>query len=213
MNKAVALVNEWGKFDAQHPNGSIEDFCRHYLLHRSEKESSSWLSGKWPLPVSVDFALLRLTGRIVKLHTLYASMALEGTGISTLDEFSLLNAIQSLKEPRKTEAIYKALFELSTGTDMINRLKKIGFLSEQEDAEDRRSKRIKTTAKGQKALAAGRKQVEKLAEMEFYELSSDEKKLCIQLLAKVDEKFSELWLSHKGKDFDGIYKEMVPAQQ
>jgi DNA-binding MarR family transcriptional regulator len=120
-----------------------------------------------------------------------------------------LNAIDSLNEPRKTEAIYRALFELSTGTDMLNRLKKIGYISEYADVEDRRSKRIKITTKGHKALAICRKRMTQLANLEFYHLSPDEKKICIHLLSGVDAKFSTLWLSHKGMNFEDIYREMT----
>jgi len=209
MNKAVELITEWGKFDARHPSGNLEDFCRYYLIHKAGNKNSTWQSKKWSAPVPIDFALMRLTGRIAKLHNIYAMAATDGTGINTSDEFSLLNAIQHLNEPRKTEAIYTALFELSTGTDMLNRLKKIGYISEYDDKEDRRSKRLKITQKGQKALAACRKRMGQLAEMEFHDLTDDEKKLCLQLLGNIDEKFSGLWLAHKGKAFEEIYKEVL----
>lgn len=209
MNKAVELMNEWGNFDAKHPNASLEDFCRDYLNRKIENKGTTWHSSKWPTPVSLDFALMRMTGRIAKLHTIYSAAATEGSGINSSDEFSLLNAIQCLAEPRKTEAIYTALFELSTGTDMMNRLKKIGFISEYDDKEDRRSKRIKITPKGQKALTACRKRMGQLAEMEFFGLTNEEKRSCLQSLGRIDEKFSNLWLSHKGKDFEEIYKEMT----
>jgi len=209
MNKAVELITEWGKFDGRHPNGSVEDFCRYYLMDKAEKESNTWQSEKWPAPVTLDFALMRLIGRVGKLHTIYSTSATEGTGINSSDEFSLLNAIQCSNLPRKTEAIYTSLFELSTGTDMLNRLKKIGFISEQDDKEDRRSKRIQITPKGQKALAVCRKRMGQLAEMEFYDLTGDEKRWCLQLLGRIDDKFSKLWLSHKAKPFEEIYKEVI----
>lgn len=203
------MITAWGNFDAKHPDGSVEDFCRHYLMHKTERQSKTWDSKHWPVPVTIDFALLRLTGRIAKLNNIYAITAAEGTGIGTLDEFSLLNAIDNLKDPRKTEAIYTALFELSTGIDMLNRLKKIGFISEHADKEDKRSKRVKITPKGQKALVACRKKINQLAELEFYDLSDDEKKVCIQLLGKIDKKFSGLWLTHKSKPFEEIYHQVI----
>jgi DNA-binding MarR family transcriptional regulator len=209
MNKAVELITAWGDFDAKHPNSNLQDFCRYYLLSKAETESKTWQSPKWPMPVTVDFALMRLTGRIAKLHSIYAQAAAEGTGIHTSDEFSLLNAIYCLNEPRKTEAIYTALFELSTGTDMLNRLKKNGYISEYDDKEDKRSKRIKITPKGQKALAACKKRMGQLAELEYSDLTNDEKKLCLQLLGRIDEKFSNVWLSHKAKSFEEIYKEVI----
>ena len=210
MHKVVELITEWGSFDEQHPEGSIEEFCRYYLIQRSGEEDKVAQHPLFPVPVPVDFALMRLINRIVKIHTIYAVAATAGTGINTSEEFSLLNAIDSLNEPRKTVAIYTALFELSTGTDMLNRLKKIGFLVEYDDTEDRRSKRVKITPKGYKALAVCRKRMAQLAEMEFHDLTSDEKKICIRMLSSVDTKFSGLWQSHKGKDFEDIYHDIVP---
>jgi len=209
MRKVVELITEWGSFDEQHPEGSIEEFCRYYLIQKAGEGDKVAQQPMFPVPVPVDFALMRLTNRIVKLHTIYAVAATAGTGINTSEEFSLLNAIDSLNEPRKTVAIYTALFELSTGTDMLNRLKKIGFIIEYDDTEDRRSKRVKITPKGYKALAICRKRMTQLAEMEFHDLTSDEKKICIRLLSSVDTKFSGLWQSHKGKDFEDIYKDVV----
>jgi len=209
MHKAVELLTEWSSFDEQHPHGSIEEFCRYYLEQRRSKEDEESQHPMFPKPVPVDFALMRLVNRIVKIHTIYAVAATAGTGINTSEEFSLLNAIDSLNEPRKTVAIYAALFELSTGTDMLNRLKKIGFIIEYDDTEDRRSKRVRITPKGYKALAICRKRMAQLAEMEFYDLTADEKKICIRLLSSVDIKFSALWQSHKGKDFEDIYKDVV----
>jgi DNA-binding MarR family transcriptional regulator len=174
LNKAVELVTELAGFDERYPDGSVEDFCRYYLLHKSGQN-------KLPnthvglAPAAIDFSLMRLIGRISKLHTIYALKATEGTGINSSEEFSLLNSIVSLNEPRKTEAIYTALFELSTGIDMLNRLKKVGFIEEYNDKDDRRSKRVKVTTKGMVALSTCRVRMLKLAEMEFFDLSNDEK--------------------------------------
>lgn len=209
MNKAVELITELAEFDKKHPKGSLEDFCRHYLMRKSEKKTQAPASPLWKSGVSVDFKLMRLVGRIAKLHSIYSAKAAEGTGIKSSDEFSLLNAIDNLNEPRKTEAIYTALFELSTGIDMLNRLKKIDYISEYDDKEDKRSKRVKITPRGYKALEVCRKNMAQLAEMEFYDLSADEKKICIQLLSSVDIKFASLWQSHRNTAFADIYKSIV----
>jgi DNA-binding MarR family transcriptional regulator len=207
MNKAVELITVWGAFNEKHPNGDIEEFCRYYLTHKRENiENTS--PGKF-MPTSPDGMLMRLIGRIFKLHTLYTAKIMEGIGINTIDEYSLLNTIQQLNEPRKTEAIYAALLELSTGTDMLNRLKKQGYISETEDKEDKRSKRLQVTSKGDKVLINSRKRVSQLATMMFHDVSVDDKRLCFQLLKSVDTKFAGSWQSHKGKSFEEIYAEVV----
>ncbi|MEO6305354.1 MAG: winged helix DNA-binding protein [Bacteroidia bacterium] len=209
MIKAVELITELASFDEKHPNSSLEDFCRYYLASKSEQRNKHQNTTPSAPATTIDFKLMRLVNRIVKLHSIYAIKATDGTGINTSEEFSLLNSIDCLNEPRKTEAIYNALFELSTGIDMLNRLKKIGYITEYDDTEDKRSKRIKITAKGYKALATCRKRMGQLAEIEFFDLSEDEKKICIQLLSSVDAKFSALWQSHRGVGFDEVYDSIV----
>jgi len=207
MNKAVELITKWGAFDARHPESSIEDFCRHYLSEKATATNDQ--KSGWAGSVSIDFALMRLIGRMYKLHSFYASRAMAGTDISSSEEFSLLNAIDGLGEPRKKDAITRALFEQSTGSDMLNRLKKIGYISEYPDAEDGRSRRIKITPKGYKALKACRRSMEQLAGMQFHDLTADEKKICLQLLGGIDQKYSSLWQSHKDKSFEEIYQAVI----
>ncbi|TWF33840.1 DNA-binding MarR family transcriptional regulator [Chitinophaga polysaccharea] len=207
MNKAVTLITAWGAFDEQHPEASLEEFCRHYLAHREGKANAA-PAGRF-MPVSSEGILMRTIGRIFKLHTIYTASALEGTGISNIDEYSLLNTVAQLQEPRKTEVIYAALQELSTGTDKLNRLKKLGYLAEYDDKEDKRSKRLKVTAKGEKVLVTCRKRITLLATMMFHDMQEDDMKLCTQLLKGVESKFAAIWLSHKGKDFEEIYREVI----
>lgn len=210
MNKAVELITEWGAFDEQHPDSSIEEFCRHYLAGKQTRKLVPQ-EGKF-LPVHSDGILMRVIGRIFKLHTIYTVAALEGTGINTIDEYSLLNTVAQLKEPRKTEAIYAALQELSTGTDKLNRLKKLGYLTEYDDKEDKRSKRLKVTPKGEKVLVVCRKRISQLAELMFLDMTDDDRKLCVQLLKGVETKFTGIWQSHKGKNFEEIYTEILTGK-
>ena len=206
MNKAVELITAWGAFDEKHPESSIEEFCRYHLAHSQEKAE---IPKSRFLPVTNDGLLMRVVGRIFKLHTIYTVAALEGTGISNIDEYALLNTVAQLGEPRKTEVIYAALQELSTGTDKLNRLKKLGYLTEYDDKEDKRSKRLKVTAKGEKVLVHCRKRISQLAQVMFHDLSEDDKQLCFQLLKGVETKFTGIWQSHKGKEFEEIYREIV----
>lgn len=209
MNKAVALITEWGAFDAKHPEGSLEDFCRYYLAHQQGSADKEKLPAGRFMPVSTDGVLMRLIGRIFKLHGIYTTSALEGTGISNMDEYALLNTIMQLGEPRKTEAIYAALQELSTGTDKLNRLKDLGYLNEYADKEDKRSKRLKVTPKGEKVLVICRKRVSQLAHIMLHDMAEDDKRLCFHLLKNVETKFIEVWPSHKGMDFEDIYKDVM----
>ena len=209
MDKTIELVNLWAKFYSQYPQAGIDDFCRHHLAHEKAKEHKTKLQSGGFLPTTVDGNLMRLIGRIIKLHSMYSAVALLETELKSIEEFSLLHIIYHLNEPRKTEAIYTGLYELSTGTDMLNRLKKLGYLNEYGDKEDKRSKRLKVTTKGEKALTISKERIMKLAEMMFFDLSEDDKLLCFQLLKGVEVKFAGIWQTHKNKGFEDIYKEMT----
>lgn len=207
MNKTVALVNLWGEFEEKYPDASIEDFCRYQLIHQRENVADKPTGGI--VPPQPSGSLMRLVGRINKLNMIYAYAALEGTGVNQLEEFGLMMHIQHAKNPRKTEIIYSNLMELSSGTDMLNRLKNRGFIREYEDTEDRRSKRLELTEEGTQALTICKVQIGKLAAMMLYDMADDDVQLCIKLLKGIDQKFSALLPGHKGKKFQEIFQEVM----
>lgn len=209
MNKTIELVTHWGEFEKKHPEGSIEEFCRYYLANLKQKMVEGTLVGG-VVPSFNDGLLMKIIGRIGKLNMAYANIALKGTGLNQIEEFGILMTINKEKNPKKTEVIYANLFELSSGTDMLNRMKKRGLIKEYADKEDKRSKRIELTAKGQKVANSCSKKIEKNARMLMNGLTDDDKALCIQLLKNIEIKFSSLWQKQKGKEFDEIYNELMP---
>src|SRR5882724_1944021 len=208
MNKTVALVNEWGNFEARHRDGSIADFCRHYLARQGEQKIKGPLVGG-VVPQFVDGLLMKIIGRISKLNMVYANMALKGTDLNQIEEFGMLVTIKQEKNPRKTEVIYANLFELSSGTDMLNRMKDRGLINEYDDKEDRRSKRIELTPKGEKVVEECYGRIKKNAMMLMQDLTGDDRELCIQLLKNTEIKFSSLWQTHRGMKFEEIYKDIT----
>jgi DNA-binding MarR family transcriptional regulator len=208
MNKTIELVNLWGEFEENHPNGNIDDFCRHYLARREQQKIKGTLVGG-VVPSLNEALLLKIIGRISKLNMNYANLALKGTDLNQIEEFGMLMTIKQAKNPKKTEIIYDNLFELSSGTDMLNRLKKRELITEYDDREDKRSKRIELTEKGEKTVEECKVKILQNAAMLMNDLTDDDKELCIQLLRNVEIKFSALWQKHKVKEFAEIYKEVV----
>jgi DNA-binding MarR family transcriptional regulator len=208
MNKTVTLVNEWADFEVKHPDGSLADFCRYYLARQKEPGIKGKLVGG-VVPGFNDGLLLKIIGRISKLNMAYANLALKGTDLNQIEEFGMLVTIRQEKNPKKTEVIYANLFELSSGTDMLNRLKKRGLIKEYDDKEDKRSKRIELTSKGEKVTALCSARIRKNAQLLMHDLSDDDKELCVQLLKGIEIKFSALWPQHRGKSFDEAYDEVV----
>ena len=208
MNKTVELVNIWSDFEQKHPDGDIKDFCRYHLIHQREIENRDPLVGG-VIPEHTEGLLLKILGRISRMNAVYASTAFEGTGVDQLEEFGILLTIHQEKNPKKTEVIYSMLLELSSGTDMLNRLIKKGFIQEYPDEDDKRAKRLVLTSEGKNALERSRVQIGKVAEMMLFDMEQDDKELCVKLLKNVEKKFSRLFQEHKGKKFDDIYNSVV----
>jgi DNA-binding MarR family transcriptional regulator len=214
MNKTVTLVNLWAAYEEKHPHGSIEDFCRYHLIsqRRADPAEEKKLTGGL-VPLKSQALLLKIMGRIMRLQAYYSRLALEGREIGQFEEFALLNSIAQLKDPRKSEAIYATIYELSTGTDLLNRLRKKGYIAEVADKTDRRSKRVKITAAGKKVLQAALTRISMMAELVMHDIDAEDQRLCIQLLKNVEIRLSERWLTHRGKAFDEIYESVVKKPQ
>jgi DNA-binding MarR family transcriptional regulator len=208
MNKTIELVNLWGAFEQEHKEGSIEDFCRHHLASQKQQKIKGVLVGGVVPPIHAGL-LLKIIGRISKLNMSYANICLRGTGVNQIEEFGILQYLKQEKNPKKTELIYANLFELSSGADMLTRMKKRGLIKEYDDPGDKRAKRIELTPKGEKTAGECQTRILKNASMITHDLTEDDKLLCIQLLRNTEIKFSGLWQKHKGKDFQEIYDQVM----
>jgi DNA-binding MarR family transcriptional regulator len=206
MNKAVELINLWDTYETEHPGATIEDFCRHTLVHAREKENK--LITKNVTPIGAEGILLKTICRIAKINNIYANWALAGTAINQPEELLMLLQILAKKAPNKSEVIYYNLMELSSGTDVIKRLIKKGFIGEYVDQEDRRLKRLELTPKGIGEIEICIPRIKKLSDMLTWDLPADDIELCAKLLMVIDTKFTFLIHSHKGKSFDDIYKSL-----
>jgi DNA-binding MarR family transcriptional regulator len=203
MNKTVELVNRYAEFEESYPDAGIGDFCRHYIASQRNKESlGNLFDGE--IPPRADIILTKLMDRIARIHMIYIQIAMKGMKIRHFEEFSLLSAIANLKNPRKTEVIYHTINELSTGLNLLAVMKKRGYINEQDDSEDKRSKRLSLTSKGKKILEGCYERFSKIPELLFKGINNEDIQLCIQLLKNVDLKFSKKWQHDKGRSLEDI---------
>ena len=147
--------------------------------------------------------------RIGKYHMVYSNKALEDTGLDQIEEFGILVTIFNQVNPIKSEAIYNNIIELSSGTNMLIRLKKRGLVDEYPDTDDKRVKRLRLTPKGEATIKVAKDRVLKVAKMMMHGLSDEDKQLCIQLLNPINDRFDGMFQKQKNKTFEEIFKEMM----
>jgi len=208
MNTTVELVNLWAAFEKKYPNGTIDDFCRYQLISKREVAGCGKLVGG-VVPNVTSGLMFKIIGRLSRMHAMYAGLALHGTGVNQIEEFGVLLTIELYKTPRKTEVIYDNLMDLSSGTDMVNRLVKRGFITEHADKTDKRAKRLQLTPGGLKVIEKCKEKIIQQVQMMATGMDTEDQLLCIRLLKDLEIKFSERWQKDKSKKFDVIYKELM----
>jgi DNA-binding MarR family transcriptional regulator len=205
MNKTVELVNLWGVYEEQYPDCTLEDFFRHSLTKAAEAAPKPEPEGK--LVPDLNGKLIILLRRIGKFHIAYSNMGLAGTELGQIEEFGILVTIYNEGSPIKSEAILNNIVELSSGSNMLIRMKKKGLVEEYDDLDDKRVKRLKVTPKGEKTLLKAKDTVLKVAEMMLRDLTDEDKRLCMQLLKPVDRRFSGMYQKQKNRSFEEVYGE------
>src|SRR5215831_19042001 len=208
MNKTVELVTHWSEFEEKHRDAGLDEFCRYYLATKKQTTDTKKLF-EGEMPPRSDIVLAKLIDRIARLHMIYIYVAIKDLKIEHFEEFSLLSAIANLHNPRKTEVIYHTINELATGLNLLTAMKRKGYITEHDDPDDRRSKRLKLTAKGDKILKSCYERFSKIPEMLFKDMTKDDVELCIQFLKKVEIKFSKMYLQHRDKSFDEVYESII----
>lgn len=203
MNKTAELVRLWAEYEADHPDAGIAEFCHFFLIREREKKNQVNFSGGI-MPPDLFSVMTKMMGRIAKLHSTYALIALKACGLNSLDEFLYLNTIGNTTHPRKTQVIYSNFNELSSGLLILDRLKNKGLISEEDDKEDKRSKRVSISKKGNKILMECYKKLSTTNAFFFKAIPEDDIRLCIQLLSPIESKFSAKWMEDKGKSFDEL---------
>jgi DNA-binding MarR family transcriptional regulator len=208
-NKTVELVNAWAQYEQKYNEASIEEFCRHYLISQREKKSMGQ-NFKGVIPPQVDAYIAKLIGRIYQMQMVYCQAAFRDVPeMRQVEDFYFLNSIKNLGESRKTDIINYNFLELSSGVDVINRLLAGKFIEERTDPKDKRAKLVKATARGEKLLWKCYEVLIKVSDVVFWDMSEDDKKLCIQLLRNVEIKHAKLIPELKGKSIDEIHQQVT----
>jgi len=205
MNQTVELVRLWGEYEQKNSNATIDGFCRSQLAGSIKKQKA--VQPEWQLHPDLNGALIKLISRIGKFQAIYANKALEGSGLDQIEEFGMMVSIFNLKGSIKSEAIFSNMLELSSGTNILIRLKNKELISEYDDTDDRRAKRLQVTKKGEKVLKDAKKRMLQVVAMLVQDLTDDDKQLCLQLLSPIDRRFSPVIQKQKNKTFKEIAEE------
>ncbi len=176
------------KFEQQAGAGStIGDFedwiCKN-------KTNQSFAEPEWEgktagrSPESVINTLIVHMNRYAKS---YSKSAIYGSEFSTQEEFIYLINLRALGAMSKMQLIKKNVQEKPVGMQIINRLLKQGWVEQSDSKEDKRSKVLRLTVAGEKALEQQMFKIRSASEVVTGNLTYSEKMELIRLLNKLEE--------------------------
>ena len=134
----------------------------------------------------------------------YIKKALKDSKINSADEFSFLITLLTYDSLSKQELINLQVMEKTSGIEIINRLIKKGFISQFDDAVDKRSKRIKMTPTGRQEVIAILPQMKIVSKIVLGRLTKEEQHMLVYLLRKLDHFHNDIFLNEKNLDLEEI---------
>src|SRR5687768_819826 len=124
MEEVITILQLWSAYQKDHPKSEFEDFCRFYLTSQKIKTFKPVEAKAAPFDTNSRFMMT--VSRTILAFWVYMRIALKDTPLPSIENIMFCSALNNLGESRKTDVINYAMMEISTGTDILNRLIKRG---------------------------------------------------------------------------------------
>jgi DNA-binding MarR family transcriptional regulator len=179
------------QYSREHQENDLMDFSnflRRQLLTKPVSEQSIpdfTLSENHRPEVFPEVEFSTLLTDLYRFGKHYVKKALLDTDIKTLEEFGCLASLIKTPGLLKSELIQLQLMEISSGTEVANRLIKMGLIKEVRDERDKRAKRLYLTEKGQITIIGAFNEMYKASRIICGNLSDEELLNTTQVMEKL----------------------------
>ncbi len=174
-----------------------------WLVSRAEGQPETVPAVPEPPPYLEGEIAQYLSG-LYRYARFYAKKALRHTQLESLDEFGYLITLLEEGATAKVVLITKNIQEIPSGTEVIKRLLRKGWIDEQPDPQDRRSVRVSLNEQGKAALTGSFAQIGSIARMVSGNLSLRERMELLRLLRKLNEFHFPIFSQHRHEELDAI---------
>ena len=134
----------------------------------------------------------------------YIKKALRDSAIKTADEFSFLMTLMTYDSLSKSELIQKQVMEKTSGTEIINRMIKMGLIESFNDETDKRSVRVKMTPAGRMEIIKILPEMQKVSKIVTGNLSETEKSTMAYMLRKLEHYHNDIFTNKKDSELEEL---------
>ncbi|MGB3617072.1 MAG: MarR family winged helix-turn-helix transcriptional regulator [Catalinimonas sp.] len=128
----------------------------------------------------------------------YIKRALRETDLASADDWTYLATLMQRGDLTKSELIRRNLQEVPSGTVVINRLLKHGFITSFEDPDDKRARRLRITPSGQEAFVRALPDLQVVSTLVAGRLAPAEKETLRDLLFRLMDFHAPIF-THDGR--------------
>lgn len=201
------MISELEIFSNESNSNSMEDF-RIWLNKKAyEKENPRHLFEKHDLQVN-DLEN-EICKQILLLNRFAKQMIRKGlANFPQLanEEFTYLYRLADNDSLTKMKLVEKNGHEKQTGIEIIKRLIKNGLVEEYDDAQDKRTKRVKITETGMELFKNSTQEVTTVAKILSADLTDEEKATLLISLKKLNDFHFTIYHEHKDRNITDIVK-------
>ena len=210
----TTLINHFFSFDAEKGNQeeySIDEFIgylnaksgiQELAMREISGDNKGWFKDEYRNTTSDISILIVLMNHYAKW---YIKKVLRESHLQTPDEFSFLITLMTYDSLSKSELITMQVMEKTSGSEIIRRLIKRGFIVESADENDKRSIRVSISRSGREEVIRLLPQMSKVTNIVVGNLSSDEINTLSYLLKKLDYFHNNIYLNKRGKSLNDIF--------
>ena len=202
--KILRLLTYWKEF-SEKESGDLAAFGKWLETHAGNqigqpssepKDNGSFRDQYIHDDVSVEDRIVLLWGRLQRFTHLWSRKALKDLPLHSIEEFGLIKTVELLREVRKSDLVKHTLMETTTCFEMIKRLVRAGYLEEEVDPDDRRSRKVSLTSKGKLMSEKSEPQIKMLARLLIGNINQSQKLALLDVLQSLDGFHTELYSSH-----------------
>ncbi|TPN87632.1 MarR family transcriptional regulator [Aquimarina algicola] len=152
---------------------------------------------------SIDAEIAAHIGRMNRYSNTYIKSALNDLPFTTDMDFAFTAILHRSGSIGKTDLIRKMVYDKSSGMEVIKRLLKNGIIEQFPNPDDKRSKLLRLTKKGEENIIKSYSEVGKAAKTVSGCLTSSEQITLLRLLKKLDDFHLPIYLEEE-KDLNVI---------
>lgn len=197
---ARALLERLEAFERQHGEGDLVTFAA--WLQEAVEDTGTVRLG--PARMRLEDAIAAQMGQLWAHVKHYGKKVLKDGPLVSLNDYVFLLILAQWGDQRKTDLISLALMEVSPGIEVIRRLLRNGLVEDYDDPDDRRSKRVRISARGEEVLRSIDGPMNQMSTIVSGNLSRDEKRQLVRLLRKLVLHHEQIWREDQSSTLEEI---------